>query len=866
MTAKLLDRETPLRDLHTALNEAAAGEGRITIITGEAGIGKTSLVEQFARQQQASRVLWGTCDSLFTPRPLGPLHDISLQSKGELLALLNSDADRQAIFSACFVELHDRPTIMVFEDIHWADEASLDLIKYLGRRIQRTASLLILTYRDDEIGAGHPLQLVLGDLRPPATTRLHLSPLSKPSVFALASAAGQTEQADELFDTTSGNPFFVTEILASKGAGLPSTVRDAVLARAARLSPPARAVLDAAAVIGLRVEPWLLSNISGADPASVEECIAGGMLQFQGDDYAFRHELARQTILGTISPERKLVLHRMTLTGLKGFPETSRDLVRLANHAEGTKDASAVLEYAPAAARQASAASSHREAIAFYESALRFAERLPPAEHARMLDAYALELFFASRLADSSTILEKSIALWHSIGDTPREGDNFAWLAQGYHIFGRKAEAEQASRSAIAILEALPPTAELARAYKAQCFIRKENRDCAEAVAWGEKAIPLAEHFGDTDTLARTYNYMGCAMMFMDYERGQELMERSLAIAQGSNLPFAIGGTLANWGQILVELYRFRDAERYLTEGIPYATDHDDDYHLYEMLTWQAMARLYSGHWQEANETLLKVLQRPNLDVIALNYALVTLGRLRVRRGDSGARDVLDQALTLSVQADAVVRLGYARAARAEMAWLTGNNDLAKEEARLVYELAVSKALPWVAGELAFWRWRVGDRFTPPEWIAIPFANQIAGDWRLAAKEWEQRDCPYEQALALLDGDEAAQWAALEIFERLEAQPAVEKLKQNMRAQGIRSVPRGPRPAARANPFGLTGREMEILGYLVDGTSNQAIAQKLSLSIRTVEHHNASILQKMQVPTRNQAVALAVKNHLFPPQ
>lgn len=859
---ELLERASFLRELDIALKEAVVGQGCLALVSGEAGIGKTSLIEHFTRSHRnAVRVLWGTCDSLFTPRPLGPLHDIAMQLEGELPSLLNSNADRQAIFSACLLELQNLPTIVVFEDVHWADESTLDLIKFLGRRIQRTPSLIILTYRDDELSAGHPLRLVLGDLPRAGTNRLQLLPLSESSVLALAIAADQPERAHKLFDTTSGNPFFVTEALASKGAGMPSTVRDAVLARAARLSPPARAVVEAAAVIGLRIEPWLLSHIVGAETANVEECIAGGMLQFQGDDYAFRHELARQTILETIPPERRLALHRMILSVLKESPQTRNDLARLANHAEGTKDVTAVLEYAPAAAEQASAASSHREAIALYQLALRFADSLPPARHAQMLEAYEVELWYPNRMAERMIATQKAIELWHSIGDHRREGDNVGELAVTSYMFGWKAEAEQASQSAIAILEALPPGPELARAYMSQCFIRMENRDCAEAVMWGEKAIALAKQFDDLETVARACNYAGMSLLVMDYERGRALMERSLQIGREANLPWAIAGTLANLAQTLGELYQFEEVERYLTEGITYVTEHDDDYHLQEMLTWQALARLHQGHWAEANETLLKVLPRPNLDLLIHTYALLALGRLRVRLGEASALAMLDEGLALSIQVGAA-RLEYARAARAELGWLAGENDRAIEEARAVYDVAVSKEHPWVAGELAFWRWRAGDKFSPPEWIARPFALQIAGDWRGAADEWEGRGCPYEQAMALMDGDEAGQLAALEIFERLGAHPAIEKLKEKMRAQGMRGIPRGPRPATRENPYGLTAREMEVLGCLVEGLNNNAIAKKLSLSTRTVEHHIASILQKMQVQSRSEAVALALKENV----
>jgi DNA-binding CsgD family transcriptional regulator/tetratricopeptide (TPR) repeat protein len=341
-------------------------------------------------------------------------------------------------------------------------------------------------------------------------------------------------------------------------------------------------------------------------------------------------------------------------------------------------------------------------------------------------------------------------------------------------------------------------------------------------------------------------------------------MERSLQIGREANLPWAIAGTLANLAQTLVELYQFEHAERYLAEGIAYATEHDDDYHLQEMLTWQAVARLHEGHWAEVNETLLTLLPRPNFNLPTYTYALLTLGRLRVRLGEVSALAMLDEGLALSIQVESMMRLEYARAVRTELGWLAGEPNRAIEEARAVYDMAVSKEHPWIAGELAFWRWRAGETFTPPAWIAKPFALQIAGDWRGAAKEWEQRGCPYEQALALMDGDEAAQLAALEIFERLGAHPAAEKLKQQMRTQGMRGIPRGPRPATRENPFGLTARELEVLASLIQGLSNNAIAKRLSLSIRTVEHHIASILQKMQVGSRNEAVALALKENLLP--
>ncbi len=151
------------------LHAAAERGGCIALVGGEAGMGKTALLQEFSKQRREARVLWGACDALFTPRPLAPLHDIARQTQGPLLAAVNSGANREEIFTAALDELERAEALVIFEDMHWADEATLDLVKYLGRRIHRTRALLVVTYRDDEVGPRHPLRFVIGDL-PRATT------------------------------------------------------------------------------------------------------------------------------------------------------------------------------------------------------------------------------------------------------------------------------------------------------------------------------------------------------------------------------------------------------------------------------------------------------------------------------------------------------------------------------------------------------------------------------------------------------------------------------------------------------------------------------------------------------------------------
>ncbi len=859
----LLERSSQLRSLSLALSDAAGGAGRVALVCGEAGIGKTTLVEHFIRGKADTwRILNGACDLLFTPRPLDPLRDIALQSGGRLLSLLDSGGRRGALFAACLTELKSQPTILVVENVHWADGATLDLLKYLCRRIQQTACLMILTYRDDELGSDHPLRVLLGDLgSSPTIYRVPVSPLTVDGVRELAK--NRDVDAEALHRLTNGNPFFVTEVLAGEG-GIPQTVRDAVLARAARLSAPAHRLLDAAAVIGLQMEAWLLASMSGADARHIQECISKGMLQAQGDGYAFRHELARQTILESIPPLRRVELNRLALAALRESRETRDDLTRLASHAARTDDAGAVLQYAPAAARQAAAAGAHRQAAALYELALQFAGALSAEGHAQMLEAYADEQRYLARPQALIAIRREIIQKYRAMGNPLREASNLALLASELHDTGEGAEAQETIRTAVGMLESIPLSVELARAYRAQSFLLLNEVGFVQGLHAAEKAIVLAERFDDRETLARVCSLAGEALLFMGDKRASAFMERSLAVARKHSLDFAVCLALCNWAWGLVETWQFREAIALMEEGIRYATEHDDDYHGAAMVDLQAQIQFYRGHWQDAADRLQKARQRPHLTAVQQVYCALLRGRLAVRSGDACAQEVLEEALALSAQTDYHYFAGGIRAARAAAAWLRGDAKRALEETLAAYDWAVSQHVPWVAGELAFWRWCAGDVFTPPEWIASPYALQIAGNWRAAAHEWERLGCPYEQAMALMDGDQAAQLAALEIFQRLEARPILARLKQQLRAAGVRSIPRGPREETREHRFGLTARELEILSCLIKGPSNQAIAQQLGLSTRTVEHHIASILQKTGAQSRRELVALALKENLLP--
>jgi DNA-binding CsgD family transcriptional regulator len=862
----LLERTPHLSELAGLLRQAAAGQGSLVLIGGEAGVGKTALARRFADNAALARCFVGACDPLTTPRPLGPLLDIAASVGGEMAWLAGTAAPPHRLFGALLSQLNrlPAPTLAVIEDIHWADEATLDLLRYLGRRLGSTHGLVIATYRDDEIGPRHPLQILLGDLATAAAVhRLTLAPLSLDGLRALAAGSGLDLLA--LHEQTRGNPFFVTEILAAGRPGLPATVRDAVLARAARLSAAGRSALDAAAVIGSPIEPWLLSTVAGATADGVEECLVAGVLCTTENALAFRHELARQAVLDAMAPPRRQELHARTLAALRA--SASPDLARLAHHAEGADDRDAVLTYAPAAAERAAALRAHREARAQYARALRFADELPELQRGALLEAYSYECYLTDHLDEAIVVCQEALNVWRRLGDRLKEGDTQRRLSRLFNFAGRNAEAEKAAWAALDILEELPPGPELAMAYSNVSLLHMLAWNSRGANSWGEKAIALAERFGETEALVHALLNVGAAGLIddIDDERARDKCERSLRLARDNDLMDHAARAYAILSSSYVEAYQFDRADAYFAQGITYCTEYDLDYMRPFLFAWRAMALAYQGHWAEATEKALTVVRQETMPRVSRIVALAALGRVRARQGDANADAALDEALVLATQSGELRRLGPVRLARAEAAWLAGDPDRVVAEAADLFALVVRRNHPRLAGELAFWLWRVDALDSAPPGALEPFALQMAGNWSEAAASWRALGCPYEAAWALTDGgDESSLRCAHAAFVRLGAAPAAEIVAEQLRDMGASGIPRGPRPATRANPARLTQREMEILALLVEGRPNTGIAERLYLSPRTVAHHVSSILAKLGVHSRTEAVQEAARLGIAP--
>jgi DNA-binding CsgD family transcriptional regulator len=847
--ADVLERSRELAALHDALEGVRRdSRGRLVLVSGEAGVGKSTLIRRFREEAKAPRVLWGACDALFTPRPLGPLLDFAGDLGGEVEELVAGGARPHEVAAALLRELEaPQPSVVVLEDLHWADEATLDLLRLLARRVEAAPALVVASYRDDALGRDEPLRIVLGELPSGgAVERLRVEPLS---VVAVAELAGPDVDAERLHAVTGGNPFFVTEVLGSGGEEIPPTVRDAVLARAGRLGAAARDVLEAVAVDAV---------LAADGGAGLDECAGAGMLMVAPGGIAFRHELARRAVEESLPPNRRVELHRAALDALEARGGQEPD--RLAHHAEGAGDAEAVLRHAAAAAQRASALGAHREAAAHYEQALRFADGLAPAERARLFEGEAYECYLSGGLAAAIAAQERALACRRDAGSPLEEGDAMRRLAQMYGFAGRADEAAETCHRAVELLERLEPGRELAMAYGKLAQRYANWDDTRSAINWGTRSLELAERLGDTESVVDAMVSVGAAESRSDPAEGTKKLERALELARRHGLEDHVGRAFVNLVWLAVRRRDLEAARGHLDAGQDYATERGLDYWGLTLLACGALSELHQGRFGDALASADHVLGNPRSSGVPGVLARVVKSLVRARLGEPDAAALLDEAAKRAQPTGEIEQIGPVAAATAEAAWLEGRNAAAAEAVGPALELAARRDAPWELGELACWR-RRADRDAPePPGAAEPYALELAGDWERAAAAWEKLGCPYDAALARAEsGDERALRLSLEALQHLGAQPAAAIVARRLRERGARNLPRGPRATTRRNPANLTGRELEVLGLVAEGLRNAQIAERLFLSEKTVDHHVSAILRKLGVRTRGEAGAAAAR-------
>jgi DNA-binding CsgD family transcriptional regulator/tetratricopeptide (TPR) repeat protein len=857
----LLERDEPLAALRALLDDVLAGHGRLVFVGGQAGVGKTTLVTEFtAESAERAAVRRGSADNITTPAGLGAV----VEAVPELAEGIDGPAalHRLSMFRRLRTVLSATPTIVVLEDVHWADRATLDLLVFIGRRLPDLPALIIATLRSDEVDQRHPLSVAMGDLATArGVSRLTLEPLTAFGVAALAAAAGSMLDPDDLFVSTGGNPFYVTEVLASSGSALPESVRDAVTARTARLSTEAQQVLTAAAVLGQRADVSLLVEVSGQEAWAVDECVRRGVLVGDGDGWTFRHEIARVAVEEAVLPAERQALHARALAVLRGHGGS--DDRRLAYHAAESGDREATVRHAPRAAVRAARLGAHREAAEQYRLALRAIDPDAP-ERVDLLEALSYECHLTDQAAEALTARQQLLELLELRGDAAAIGATKRWLSRLSWYLGRGEDSERYAAEAVATLELLGESAALAMAYSNLSQLRMLDADVEEAVVLGRRAIEMAHRVGDVDVEIHALNNVGTALCIADDAvEGRRDLARSLDLALAADAQEHVARAYTNLGSTAVVNRRFVDADRQLRAGIAYCTERDlDSWSLY-MVAFLARSLAEQGRLEEAAESAARILRQPHLSPISQIAAAVVGVQVAARRG-ADAPDLLAQATALAEGTGEAQRLLPVATARIELAWAQGRDDDLADAVHRGWAAAGGHPGIWDLGELAWWSSLAGVAYPPTTPVSEPFALMLAGSWTAAAEAWDALGAFWWAAIARVQSpelDEARVGAVA--LEAMGATAVRDRVFRDRRAQGL-PIPRGPRGGTRGEGL-VSAREMDVLRLLVDGLTDAQIADELFLSPKTVGHHVSSLLRKLDEPTRARAVATAVRRGLVSP-
>ncbi len=860
----LLEREHAQNLLRRALVRAADGAGITALIAGEAGVGKTSLLHWLdSTFHKDYRIVWGSCEALHAARPLGPLLDIA----GELkLAVRDANgALRPSIdlFDALHEALRSsvKPTILVFEDVHWADQSTLDLIRFLSRRIARLRAVLVISFRADEVVADHPLREVLGDLPADAVVRVPVTALSREAIGTLAK--GSRFNSDTLYEITAGNPFFATEALAAGDTkAIPSTIRDAVQARMARLPAAQLDVLNAVSIIPGRAEKWLIRQmLQRADDSDIAECVYRGVL-VEADNTAavlFRHELARRACEANLAPALRVALHSKALAALN--TQSSTDAARLVHHAHATGDHATILRHAQTAAEEAAAAGAHREAAAHLQTALdAIAAGAAASERviAQCYESWSYEAALVKITDETLVARKKAITLWEQIGDKEKVALNCRWAARLHWYRGESTLSRSYADRALVELALAAPCAEQAWGYSVVSQHAMLNGDTRKAVEFGERAIALAEQVGATEVRVHALNNIGTAQAFANEEGGVAKLEESLALAREHGFHEQAARVYTNMASYGLGCRDLPLARRFANEGLEFDRRHDLDSWTHYLEGLSAQIELLASQFSAAESVALEALSHDGLTSVMRSPALNVLTYVYLRTGHRDAERIYDEANSIAQATGELQRVWPMFVARAEKAWLEDNPAAIEHAIQGVWAFPNHDHNPWDFGEAAIWMHRSGrSQIANAHKVAKPFALEMTGDIAAAATAWQRIGDPYSQALALAHGDERARMKAIELFDDVGATPAAQKMREWARRTGVKGVPRGPYRARKESEFGITAKEREVLHLLVRGKTNSQISDELFRSPKTVEHHVSSLLAKLNAKNRTDAAKIA---------
>jgi DNA-binding CsgD family transcriptional regulator len=850
-----------LQALRNAPGRAAPGAsppgGCCVLLQGEAGMGKSALLRRL-RQLAGDGVpwLWGQGEPTLAAAPLAALIELLDALPPALAAQVRAGRLNGEVLAGMLALLRERarPMVWVVDDAHWADSATVELLSYVARRIDSTRALLVLAYRDDELGPDHPLRRAMAHLTGPAVLRLRLAPLSADAVAAWATRCGR--QPRGLYRATRGNPFFVSELLACPPGVLPQAVRDAVLARVAALPEDARDVLQLVSLAPTGLEVSVLEALLEDGGGAIDAGVAAGLLERDGPLLRFRHELARSSVEQACGPQRSAALHHALFDALS---LRGAGAARLVHHADRAGLGAAVLRLAPEAARQASAASAHRQAAELLELALRESQAMAPLGQARLREAHAQACGLCHRLDEAMRSRRLALALYRELGDSVGQGRQLCEMARLQWYQGQVPAGDALGTQAIGLLETTGDAHELAQAYSVMAQLHLMDETPSQSLRWATLALQRFEQLDDPAGLAHALNSLSFATLLGgDDAAGWALMARSMTLAREHSLDADVARAYGNLASLCLVHRRLDDLQHWGEEGLVHCQACDQDMYFAALCIRMAYGALQRGRFGEAQDLLGRLKVLPQLTPLEAEQSAYVEAQIGLRQGLAQAdrywTEMLEGRRRLSLDPwyspQAVVLT--------EAAWLRGDLAGAARRALAALPFAVRSGERWRVGQLAVWLRRLG--CLPADFqatVSPPAALSLAGQPGAAARAWAERGCRYDQALALLDGGPDEMREALALLDELGAAPAARMARRRLREAGLADVRRGPNRHARCDPLGLTARERAVLELLREGLSNRDMAQRLSRSERTVENHVATLLAKLNVRSRSEAVARA---------
>ncbi|MVM33106.1 AAA family ATPase [Spirosoma sp. HMF4905] len=859
---ELIERAEFTASLQAQFEKTREGQGHCVFIGGEAGIGKTSLVNAFCQSRKNDCTIYlGTCDALFTPRPLAPLYDIAWQMGGAIEKKSRSIEDRSDLFLSFLQALshQPQPVIVVFEDIHWADEATLDFIKFFSRRITQTACLFLLTYRDNEIHTRHPLRNVLGELVPGSFTRLLLPTLSIQAVEKLANAKGY--KGEDVYSISGGNPFYVQEILASYSPGIPETIKDSILLVYNRQDESTKYIWAILSILPTGLESSYLEQVEPQHETAIENSLSSRILVLQEGRLLFKHELYRRTIEQSLSPLKRISLNKRILDLFRVRFDEHKQIERIIHHAKNANEYDLVVQYAPIAARQAASVGAHIEASKLYLSAIDYYQGNDKDVLLPWYEAYAYECYLTNQINEAIIYQGKVLTIWRHKANRLQEGNSLRFLSRLWWFDGNREQAEKFALEAIDVLENQPASSVKAMAFSNLSQLKMLSDQTVDCLYWGEKAIAMARELQDEEILSHALNNVGTVQVRYPETRetGAESLRKSLAIALKNGYHEHAARAYTNLNSNLVSMKDFATVPETLEEGISYCEERDLDSWLKYMLSVKARLNLETGNWKEAARIAGSLLENEQQTPIIKIGALTILATIRMRTGGPDALAMLLEAKAKAFVAQELQRIIPVLVALLEYEWLTDQVVIEPEAIRRTIELIEQTDHIVQNSEFAFWLLKVRKQAIPLKAIFAGYDLSTEVTCHQAASLWAQLGSPYEQALLLVEGDEEDKRKAIAILHELGAETVYEKLKQQMRADGIKHIPRGIRQTTRSNPAQLTTRELDILQLLKQSLQNKEIATRLFISAKTVDHHISSVLSKLEVNSRMKAVEEALR-------